>query len=145
MNQLLLSPQKLTSVAIVLACVFSLASCTKTTPQTETQATAPTTQQTPASDLKHYRLTGRVVAIDKPNKSLTVDGDDIPGFMSAMQMPYDVKDPSLMDKLAPGDKISADVVVKGDDSWLENIKVTQPAAPATKPSSTLSIIRVSAA
>lgn len=86
--------------------------------------------------LKHYHLTGSVVSIDKPNKSLTVDGDEIPGFMSAMEMPYDVKDTSLLDKLAPGDKIAADIVVNGDQSWLENIKVTQPSVPPAKPTST---------
>ncbi len=78
--------------------------------------------------LKHYQLNGRVTAIDKPNKSLTVDGDEIPGFMAAMQMPYDVKDASLLDKLSVGDRITADVVVHDDDSWLEQIKVTQAAA-----------------
>jgi protein SCO1 len=132
---------KQTSLAIALACISGLTSCTKKSPETNTQ----TTQQQPDASVKHYQLTGRVIAIDKPNKSLTVDGDEIPGFMSAMQMPYDVKDTSLMDKLSPGDKISADVVVKGDDSWLENIKVTQPAPPAPKPSSTLSVVKVRAA
>jgi protein SCO1 len=144
MNQHL-SPWKLTSIAIALAGAFSLVSCSKPSTQTETQASAPASQQPADPGVKHYQLTGRVVAIDKPNKSLTVDGDDIPGFMSAMQMPYDVKDASLMDKLAPGDKIKADVVVKGEDSWLENIKVTQPAPPTSKPSSTLSFRRMTTA
>ncbi|MGH9510583.1 MAG: copper-binding protein [Terriglobales bacterium] len=94
-------------------------------------------KQANEANLKHYRLTGSVVAIDKPNKSLTVDGDEVPGFMSAMQMPYDVKDVGLLDKLAPGDHIAADIVVKDDESWLENIKVTQPSAPEPKPTSTL--------
>jgi protein SCO1/2 len=132
---------KLTSLAAVLVCVFDLTSCNKNSPETNTQ----TTQQQPDASVKHYQLIGRVVAVDKSNKSLTVDGDEIPGFMSAMQMPYDVKDPSLMDKLSPGDKISAEVVVKGDDSWLENIKVTQQAPPTPKPSSTLSVVRARAA
>ena len=127
---------KLRFFAIALVCASGLTSCTKKSPEA---------QQTSDAGVKHYQLTGRVVAIDKPNKSLTVDGDEIAGFMSAMQMPYDVKDPSLMDKLSPGDKISADVVVKGDESWLENIKVTQPAPPAPKPSSALSVAQASAA
>jgi protein SCO1/2 len=131
---------KQTSLAVALACISALTSCTKKSPETNTQ-----TQQPPDASVKRYQLTGRVVAIDKPNKSLTVDGDEIRGFMSAMQMPYDVKDVSQFDQLAPGDKISADVVVKGDDSWLENIKVTQPATPAPKPSSALSVHRARAA
>jgi protein SCO1/2 len=141
MNSHRLSLRKQTSLAIALVCLFGLASCNKKNPETNTQ----TTQQQPNAGGKRYQLTGRVIALDKPNKSLTVDGDEIPGFMSAMQMPYDVKDPSLMDKLSPGDKISADVVVKGDESWLENIRVTQPASPSPKPSSTLSVVRENAA
>jgi protein SCO1 len=121
--------KKLGAIAAVLFCMAGAVSCSHSKSQ-------------PAqANLKHYQLTGRVVAIDKPNKSLTVDGDEIPGFMSAMQMPYDVKDTSLLDKLAPGDKITADVVVKEDDSWLENIRVTQPSAPASKPSSRLLVAK----
>jgi protein SCO1/2 len=58
-----------------------------------------------------------------------IDGDDIPGFMAAMTMPYPVKDSSLLDKLKPGDQITADVVVHGDDSWLENVVVTGHSTP----------------
>ena len=132
---------KQTSLALVLVCISGLSSCTKKSTETNTE----TARQQPDASVKRYQLTGRVTAVDKPNKSLTVDGDEIPGFMSAMQMPYDVKDPSLMDKLSPGDKISADVVVKGDNSWLENIKVTRPASPAPKPSSMLTAHRARAA
>jgi hypothetical protein len=38
---------------------------------------------------------------------------------------------SELDKLAPGDAITADVVVQDDNSWLENVAVTShSAAPA---------------
>jgi len=35
-----------------------------------------------------------------------------------------VKPASELDKLAAGDVITADVVVQGDDSWIENVTVT---------------------
>jgi protein SCO1/2 len=120
------------SIAICLFCLSVLIACNRS-------------KQPAEAGLKHYRLTGRVVAIDKANKSLSVDGDEIPGFMSAMQMPYDVKDASLLDKLAPGDKITADVVVKDDESWLENIKVTPTLAPSPKPSSRLLVAKATRA
>jgi protein SCO1 len=132
MNRALSTRGRLAAIAVVLFCLTGLMSCSRSKPPVDT-------------NLKHYQLTGRVVAIDKVNKSLTVDGDDIPGFMSAMQMPYDVKDASLLDKLAVGDKIAADVVVKDDESWLEKIRVTQPSTPGAKPSSILRIVKVSAA
>jgi Cu/Ag efflux protein CusF len=36
---------------------------------------------------------------------LTVDHKDIPGFMAAMQMGYNVADPGLLKGLKPGDHI----------------------------------------
>jgi len=50
-----------------------------------------------------------------------VDHGEITGFMMAMTMGYSVKNPGVLDSLSPEDRITADVVVNGDDVWLENI------------------------
>lgn len=71
---------------------------------------------------KHYKLKGQVVSIDKRGKMVNVDGEAIPGFMDAMTMPYQVKPESELDKLQPGDRISADLVVQEDNAWLENVR-----------------------
>ena len=81
---------------------------------------------------KRYHLKGKVVSIDKRANMANIDGEDIPGFMGAMTMPYVVKPASELDKLAPGDAITADVVVQDDDSWLENIAVTGHSSAASK-------------
>ncbi len=96
--------------------------------------------RTPQSTAKRFPFTGRVVSIDKPIKSLVIDGDDVPGFMSAMTMGYPVKDSTLLDKVVPGDRIKAEIVVDGDKYWLESLSVTQhSAAPPPKPTATLHI------
>lgn len=77
---------------------------------------------------KRYHLRGKVVSIDKRAKMANIDGEAIPGFMDAMTMPYEVKPESELDKLVPGDAITADVVLQDDTSWLENIVVTGHAA-----------------
>ena len=84
------------------------------------------TQQTQSA--KRYHLKGKVVSVDKQAHMLNVDGEAIPGFMSAMTMPYNVKPESQLDKVSTGDTITADVVIQGDDSWLENISVTSHSA-----------------
>jgi len=61
-----------------------------------------------------------------------INGEEIPGFMGAMVMPYVVKPASALEQLSPGDAITADVVVQGDDSWIENVTVTAHAT-ATPP------------
>jgi protein SCO1/2 len=82
---------------------------------------------------KRYHLKGKVVSVDNQAHMLNVDGEAIPGFMSAMTMPYTVKPATELDKLSPGDSITADVVLEGDNAWLENIGVTaHGAAPGSK-------------
>src|SRR5579872_250199 len=82
---------------------------------------------------KRYHLQGKVVSVDKRANMLNVDGEAIPGFMGAMTMPYNVKPATQLDKLSLGDAITADVVIQGDNSWLENIAVTGHShAPASK-------------
>ena len=82
------------------------------------------TQPASSNSAKHYQLKGKVVSVDKQSKMLNVDGEEIPGFMNAMTMPYPVKLESELDKVHPGDAISADLTVQDDNSWLENITIT---------------------
>jgi len=122
--------------ALILCLFITLLTlaCNKPPSQTTTATPPPT-----APAAKRYHLTGRVVSTDKRGSSVMIDGDEIPGFMAAMTMPYTVKDLTLLDKLAPGDKITADVVVQGDDSWIENVVVTGHTPAPPKPITELHI------
>jgi protein SCO1/2 len=116
-------------IAILLTlAVAAIAGCSK-----------PTAQQ-PAKNVKRYHLVGKIVSVNKDQNTLMVDGQDIPGFMAAMVMPYPVISASQLNGLEPGDEITADVVVNEDDSsaHLENIVVTKKAG-AGKPTSQLHI------
>jgi protein SCO1/2 len=91
----------------------------------------------PSTAAKHYPLSGTIASIDKPGLSLVINGDAVPGFMAAMAMPYKVKNAAELTSLAPGDFISADIVLQNNDYWLENIRVTQhsntpPPAPTSE-------------
>ena len=78
---------------------------------------------------QRYVLTGTVQSIDVPNHQVVVDGDDVPGYMDAMSMPYSVPDDSALKALHVDEIIRADIVVQGNDAHLENIKVTGHAKP----------------
>jgi Cu/Ag efflux protein CusF len=99
-------------------------------PKPVQQASQPA-QQAP----KRYSLNGRVVSIDKAKQQIVVDHGEITGFMMAMTMGYSVKNPNLLESLSPEDQITADVVVNGDDVWLENIVVVKKAGQAKAPAS----------
>jgi len=74
---------------------------------------------------KHYTLRGRVVSKVPETRTLVVDHDNIPGFMAAMTMPYQVAQGTDLAGIEPGDRIQARIVVKPDQQyWLERISVT---------------------
>jgi protein SCO1/2 len=75
---------------------------------------------------ERYNLRGEVLGKDPAKNEITVKHSDIPGFMPAMTMPFNVKSPSVFQELQPGDKIAAEVVVAADggDYWLENVRIT---------------------
>jgi protein SCO1/2 len=74
---------------------------------------------------KRYQLEGKIIAIDQSKHQLIVSHSDIPGFMPAMIMPFNLKDPSAVNGLSKGDEIAATLVVKGSESWLENLRVVR--------------------
>ncbi len=122
--------KKRLDIALIPMCLLLTiitASCNKPNQSTMQQASP---AQAPA---KRYHLKGKVFSIDKQAKMVNVDSEAIPDFMDAMTMPYQVKPEAEMDKLSPGDAITADVVVQDEKAWLENIAVTgHSAAPASK-------------
>jgi len=92
----------------------------------------------PSLAAKYYKLSGTIASVDKPDLSLVINGDAVPGFMAAMAMPYKVKNAAELSSLAAGDSISADIVLQNNDYWLENIRVTQHAStPPPAPTSGL--------
>jgi hypothetical protein len=89
-------------------------------------------QQAPGGP-QRYHLAGRVVSVASSKQQVVVDAGDIPGFMMAMTMGYSVKNPDLLTPLSPEDQITADVIVNGNDVYLENIVVVKKADNAKSP------------
>jgi protein SCO1/2 len=88
----------------------------------------------PSEPEQRYELTGTIVAVDRDAQKVTVRHDAIPGLMEAMTMPFRVRDGRMMHALEPGRQLSADLVVAGKASWLENLVVTTQAGPPSLPS-----------
>jgi Cu/Ag efflux protein CusF len=87
---------------------------------------------------KRYPFKGKIVSIDKPSATATINNEPVPGFMDPMVMSYTLQPPATLDQLQPGDSIAAEVVVEPDKYWLENVQVTAHAKPSdSKPSSSL--------
>jgi Cu/Ag efflux protein CusF len=82
---------------------------------------------------RRFSMHGRVVSVEKEKQQVVVDHGEIPGFMMAMTMGYAVKNTNALDPLSAEDQITADVVVNGNDVWLENIVVVKKAEQKNAP------------
>jgi protein SCO1/2 len=94
----------------------------------------------PPANVREFPLTGEVLAIKPDRSEVQVRHDEVEGFMDAMTMWFNIKDSRLLEGLAPGDLISATLVLTADDSYLTGIRKTgsRPpgqvrAAPASAP------------
>lgn len=80
------------------------------------------------SQARQYPLRGQIIAIANTGADgrtgVTVKHDDIPTFMPAMTMAYFVRERRLIEGLAPGDLITAQLVVDGSDVYLTDIRKT---------------------
>lgn len=116
---------------LLIFILAGLAACNKST-----SSSSPGSQSSSAdssSMIKRYPFKGKIVSVDAMSKSASIDGADIPGFMSAMTMSYEIHPDSDLQKLHAGDSIQADIVVDNSDSnnekyWLEHVA----AVPAAK-------------
>ena len=76
---------------------------------------------------QRYELRGKVVSVDGAQHQVTIAHEQIKGFMDAMTMPFNVKDDWAMSVLAPGQVVEATLVVQGDRSWIEGLRISQKA------------------
>jgi len=88
--------------------------------------------QNPPPAKKQFAFKGKVEKVDEANKYVSVNNENIPGWMMSMTMSYKVDKPSegTLDKLKPGDQITA-TVYDGDFQTLYNVKIAPP-PPAKK-------------
>ena len=109
--------------ATALVAWLLVSACGGGAPASETKAdsAAPAT----SGSEQRYDLKGKVVSLDKSNKSVTVNHDEIKGFMAAMTMAYPVKDAKALDAVAEGDVVTAKLVSSGTAYWLEDVKVVE--------------------
>ena len=84
-----------------------------------------------------YEVKGQVLALTPERNEVLVKHEDIKGFMPAMTMPYKVRDAKDLDGIAPGDLISATLVVEEVNGYLSTLTTTGHAPLGTPPAEPL--------
>jgi protein SCO1/2 len=99
----------------------------------------------PPADVREFALTGEVLAIKPDRSQIQVKHDAVQGFMDAMTMWFNIRDPRLIEGLAPGDLIGATLVITNEDSYLTGIRKSgrrppgQASVPPPEPSARVRI------
>src|SRR2546427_11157952 len=86
------------------------------------------------SNEREYSLQGQVLSLTENRQQATINHEEIKGFMPAMAMPYNVRDPKQLDGIRPGDLVNAKLVVLSNDAFLRDVKkVGQAPLPQAPP------------
>ena len=125
------------ALALFLA-VLPLA-CTKR----ETAATAKSPSA--SATAQRYELRGIIREVDAAKREVTVEHEEIPGYMDAMTMSFSVRDdPQVFEILRAGDRLEAKLVVDDGDYWIEQVLtkgfVSTPASGTPAPLPTARVI-----
>jgi len=83
-------------------------------------------QKAPAAK-KEFAFKGKVEKVDDKTKMVSVNNENIPGWMPSMTMSYKVDKADVLKTLKAGDSITA-TVYDGDFQTLYNVKVAAPPA-----------------
>jgi Cu/Ag efflux protein CusF len=84
------------------------------------------------SGKKEYTFRGKVEKVDTKTKTLSVNGEDVPGWMMAMTMTYGVDKPDVINQVKVGDQITAKVY-DGDFKTLHDVQVVPPKSNSAPP------------
>lgn len=90
----------LTALAVIIA---ALSACTN---QEALKPIAPV-------DVKTYKSAGVIKAVDKDGGRVTIDHEEIPGYMEPMEMNEKVRDRSILEGISAGDKVEFEIERKG--------------------------------
>ena len=78
---------------------------------------------------KRYQINGKVVAVDKKDRTATIEHEDIVGYMPAMTMPFKIKNDADLEMMKPGDQVTGSLVVNDTSSWVEIATIAEGTAP----------------
>ena len=81
---------------------------------------------------KRYLIKGKVVAVDKTDRTATIAHEDIAGYMPAMTMPFKIKNDADLEMLKPGDQVTGTLVVDDLSSWVEITSIIEGGPSVTQ-------------
>jgi protein SCO1 len=85
------------------------------------------------ADEQRYELKGKVVAVDRAKGEVSLDHEEVKGFMAAMTMDFPVRDAEALKVMEAGDQVQASLVVTDDGYWLDSPVITKGLSGTSSP------------
>ncbi len=90
---------------------------------------SPQTEEVSPDKLKRYELKGKVLSFNKETKIASIEHEEIPGYMEAMTMDFEIRKPEwAWDNIGKGSTVTGDLVVDNLNGkyWLEVKGIIEP-------------------
>src|SRR4029079_8759466 len=116
---------------VLTSALVLLSGCNKnqTDPASTSTSTSSSSATSSASAVqgKRYQARGVIKGFTEGKKAVNIAHEDIPDFMKAMTMPFDLPSPSLVDELKEGDAVDFSFTEEsGGRLLVQTIKKRQP-------------------
>jgi protein SCO1/2 len=89
-----------------------------------------------------YPVKGVVKEVHAERKSVTIQHEEVPGYMPAMSMPFEVRDAAELKGLQPGDAVSFRMLVTDTDGWIDQVTKLGAANVAGVPRESVRRVRI---
>jgi protein SCO1/2 len=101
---------------LTIGSLLGLVACGRADSAARAPASAPGTNQ------QTFQVKGVVVSLKPSEKSVVIKHEEIPGYMPAMTMPFDVRDTNELAGLSPGDTVAFRMLVTDTEGWIDRIR-----------------------
>jgi len=77
-----------------------------------------------ASAEQRYQFRGKVISVERESRQITVEHDEIKGYMGAMTMPFPLADEKTLGRINKKNDLIEAILVVGGSGWrLENVVI----------------------
>lgn len=120
------------SLFIVLAALLllTIVSCKEHAPAVDGSAPAASA----STNQQVFEVKGMVKELKPDGKTIVIKHEEVPNYMPAMTMPFEVKNTNELRGLQPGDAITFRMTVTDTDGWIDHITKLNAPRPAEQPS-----------
>ena len=80
----------------------------------------------------HHQARGLVLRVDRDTRMVTVSHEQVPGFMDAMVMPFELRDPSELTDLVAGDRIAFRIASRKGQTRIDRLRLLSAAPPGAR-------------